>query len=192
MANRDFKVRHGLEVYGNSSLGGDVIISGVSTFQNNVHLLDNDKLLIGAGGAARGVIKPLLDCQPEQLVICNRTHSKAEALADKFNQFGTVVAVAADDLDAAGYDVVINSSSSSLTFELPPVPATIFNKNTFAYDMSYKNVDTTFVAWAKEQGAAKSVDGLGMLVGQAAESFFVWHGKRPDINPVLAELRASL
>lgn len=149
-------------------------------------------LLIGAGGAARGVIKPLLQCEPEQLVICNRTYSKAQVLVEKFSIYGPIKAIEAEQLSQDGYDLVINSSSSSLTNELPPVPACIFNANTFAYDMSYKAIDTTFVSWAKEQGCATVIDGLGMLVGQAAESFYVWHGKRPNIIPVLEELRAQL
>ncbi|AWB66359.1 shikimate dehydrogenase [Saccharobesus litoralis] len=149
-------------------------------------------LLIGAGGAARGVLKPLLDCQPQQVVVCNRTHSRAQALAEKFSQFGNVVALQADELETQGYDLVINSSSSSLTFELPPVPATIFNSQTFAYDMSYKNQDTTFVTWAKDNNVATAIDGLGMLIGQAAESFYIWHGKKPDVRKVLTEMRDQL
>ncbi|WP_181902093.1 shikimate dehydrogenase [Thalassotalea euphylliae] len=155
--------------------------------------LNKKVLLIGAGGAARGVIKPLLDCQPELLIIVNRTHEKAELLADKFQAFGNIHALSITELAAKhSFDVIINSSSTSLTGELPPVPPSIFSAGCFAYDMVYQDKPTCFLTWAAEHGATTIVDGLGMLVGQAAESFRVWRGVEPAKEPVLTMLRAEL
>ncbi|WP_448554329.1 shikimate dehydrogenase [Thalassotalea montiporae] len=165
----------------------------VNDLINNGALLNKKVLLIGAGGAARGVIKPLLDCQPELLVIVNRTHEKAELLADKFKAFGNINALPITELAAEhSFDVIINSSSTSLTGELPPVPPSIFSAGCFAYDMVYQDKPTCFLTWAAEHGAATIVDGLGMLVGQAAESFKVWRGIEPAQESVLNMLRAEL
>lgn len=150
-------------------------------------------LLIGAGGAARGVIQPLLEQNPEVLVITNRTHSKAEALAEYFKSHGNITALTAEQLNQQGeFDLVINSSSSSLFGELPDIPASIFKDQGFAYDMSYKATNTVFVDWALANGVAKAIDGLGMLVGQAAESFYVWREVKPDTSPVETLLRQQL
>lgn len=157
-------------------------------------LVGKNILLIGAGGAARGVIKPLLDCQPAQLSVCNRTTSKAEELATRFSQYGNINAVSTEQLsnNHSQYDLVINSTSASLNKELPPVPATIFIGCRFAYDMAYGSEPTVFVNWAKAHGVTTAIDGLGMLVGQAAKSFEIWRGVQPDITPVLTELRKTL
>lgn len=150
-------------------------------------------LLIGAGGAARGVIKPLLDCQPNSLTIVNRTFEKAQALTAIFQPFGNIKAVPIEALeDEQPFDLVINSTSTSLTDELPPVSSNIFANECFAYDMVYKANKTTFLAWAAKNGAAITIDGLGMLVGQAAESFYVWRNVMPTQSNVLAQLRIAL
>lgn len=161
---------------------------------NQAPLTNKRILLIGAGGAASGVIKPLLDCDPALLTICNRTYSKAEALAKRFMSFGHINALTFEQLEdeSLGFDLVINSTSASLHDELPPVPACVFNQCSFAYDMTYGNKPTVFVNWALENGVSQAIDGLGMLVGQAAKSFEIWHGIQPDITPVLAELRKTL
>ncbi|MER2491159.1 shikimate dehydrogenase [Catenovulum sediminis] len=155
---------------------------------NNVNLRDARILLIGAGGAARGVLKPLLDEKPEKLVICNRTLSKAQALAQRFASFGRIEAEEFSDIQSA-FDIVINSTSTSLTGGLPPVSAKIFSSNTVAYDMVYSDSATRFNIWANDNGVALTLDGLGMLVGQAAESFLVWRGVKPEIEPVIKLLR---
>ena len=148
-------------------------------------------LLLGAGGAARGVLLPLLDQQPAEIVIANRTLDKAHLLVQEFSApHGVLRASAFDALDGA-FDVVINATSASLEQALPPVPAACFGAATLAYDMMYSREATPFMRLAASHGAAAR-DGLGMLVEQAAESFFVWRGVRPDTAPVHAALRALL
>jgi shikimate dehydrogenase len=146
-------------------------------------------LLLGAGGAARGVIRPLLEQQPAQLVIANRTLGKAQLLAQSFRgslEAGTYAALAGRQ-----FDLVINATSASLAGELPPLPRGVFARGALAYDMVYGRGETAFLAFARREGAAKLADGLGMLVEQAAESFFIWRGLRPDSAPVLNLLRAN-
>lgn len=142
-------------------------------------------LLVGAGGAARGVIAPLLEQAPAELVIANRTPSRAEQLAQLFD--GRVRPCGFDALDAP-FDVVINATAASLAGELPPLPPQVFGAGALAYDMMYGR-DTPFLAFARAHGA-DTADGLGMLVEQAAEAFFLWRGVRPDTAPVIAALRA--
>lgn len=149
-------------------------------------------LLLGAGGAARGVIQPLLDQRPSELVIANRTVSKAVELVQLFSAPPgvTLRASAFNDLRAP-FDVIVNGTSAGLTDEMPDVPAAIFAPHSLAYDMVYGKHPTRFMQFATQQGA-KARDGLGMLVEQAAESFFVWRGVRPDTASVLTALRESL
>ncbi|MCM0044633.1 MAG: shikimate dehydrogenase [Burkholderiaceae bacterium] len=151
-------------------------------------------LLLGAGGAARGIILPLLDESPAQIVIANRTLAKAEELATQFGQLpqgrGRMAAAPFAAVEGA-FDIVINATSASLSAEVPPVPASALSAQTFAYDMMYGAQPTVFMQVAASRGAAVR-DGLGMLVEQAAEAFFVWRGVRPDTSPVYAWLRAQL
>jgi shikimate dehydrogenase len=148
-------------------------------------------LLLGAGGAARGVIKPLLDQKPTELMIVNRTYEKAEQLAQLFKPFGPVSIGHMNEVDQP-FDVVINSTSASLYKTVPDISVGIFSTSTIAYDMSYGSGVTTFNQWAQDNGAAKAYDGLGMLVGQAAESFMLWRGLRPGSKQILRELRKNL
>ncbi|EGH97734.1 shikimate dehydrogenase [Pseudomonas syringae] len=149
-------------------------------------------LLLGAGGAVRGALEPLLAEKPAVLVIANRTVEKAERLAQEFADLGPVFASSFDWLEEP-VDLIINATSASLAGELPPIsPSLIQPGATFCYDMMYSKAPTAFCRWATEQGAAQSVDGLGMLVEQAAEAFLLWRGVRPDSAPVLAELRRLL
>jgi shikimate dehydrogenase len=142
-------------------------------------------LLLGAGGAARGVIEPLLDQQPAALVIANRTVGRAQELAELFDR--GVRACGFDAVDTP-FDLVINATAASLAGELPPLSPRVFTPDTLAYDMMYGR-DTPFLAFARSHGAA-TADGLGMLVEQAAEAFALWRGVRPDTAPVIASLRA--
>lgn len=142
-------------------------------------------LLLGAGGAARGVIEPLLEQKPAALVVANRTLARAEELAEFF---GRGVAACGFDALEGPFDLVINATSASLAGDLPPLPATVFTPYTLAYDMMYGR-DTPFLAYARRSGAA-TADGLGMLVEQAAEAFALWRGMRPDTAAVIASLRA--
>lgn len=148
-------------------------------------------LLLGAGGAARGVVMPLLAERPQQLVVANRTVARAQELVQSFPAAAPVLKAAAFDDLSGQFDVIINATSASLSADLPAVPATLFGPQVFVYDMMYAATPTVFMQWAAQHGA-RVRDGLGMLVEQAAESFFVWRGARPDTAPVYALLRAQL
>ena len=148
-------------------------------------------LLLGAGGAARGVLLPLLEQQPAELVIVNRTLDKAGLLVQEFSApHGVLRASSYDALDGA-YDVVVNATSASLADALPPLNGDVFAAGALAYDMMYGRDATPFMRFAASHGAMTR-DGLGMLVEQAAESFHVWRGVRPDTGPVYAALRVLL
>lgn len=147
-------------------------------------------LLLGAGGAARGVILPLLGQHPAELVIANRTVEKAAELASRFVQRVPVSGCGFEAVQNP-FDIIINATSASLAADLPPIAPSVFGAGALAYDMMYGKDPTVFMRFAAQHGATAR-DGLGMLVEQAAESFFVWRGVRPDTAPVFAELRASL
>jgi shikimate dehydrogenase len=151
-----------------------------------LELKDKTVLLLGAGGAAQGVIGALLEARIGRLVIANRTVSKAKALAERF---AGVTACGFDALGGQAFDVVINATSAGLSGESPPLPEKILGKGIVAYEMVYGR-ETPFLAAARRAGA-RACDGLGMLVEQAAESFFIWRGVRPHTRPVLAKLRGS-
>jgi shikimate dehydrogenase len=148
-------------------------------------------LLLGAGGAARGVIMPLLSEAPAELVIANRTQSKAVELAQRFA--ARHPNIRAGDLAALDrpFDIIVNATSASIAADLPQISPAVFGTGTLAYDMMYGKEPTVFMRFAAQHGAGTR-DGLGMLVEQAAESFFVWRGVRPDTAPVFAELRTKL
>ncbi|NMP30835.1 shikimate dehydrogenase [Thalassotalea sp. M1531] len=165
----------------------------VSDLKSNNAPLNKRILLIGAGGAARGVIKPLLDCHPESLVIVNRTFEKANQLAKMFEQYGNIASIPLERITSdMKFDLIINSTSTSLSNELPPIPDSVFAKHSFSYDMVYKGEATRFLSWAKQSGSTTCVDGLGMLVGQAAESYYVWRAIKPEQANVLSKLRLDL
>ncbi|TKR30345.1 shikimate dehydrogenase [Luteimonas gilva] len=153
-------------------------------------------LLIGAGGAARGVAPALLDAGIGDLFIANRSADRADALADALAQPGRVHPRYLDDLRALGeFDLIVNATSAARDGGLPALPMSLVGKRTAAVDLSYGEVAIPFLAWARAAGAHDAIDGLGMLVEQAAESFALWHGKRPDTDPVyeqLIEHRAAL
>ncbi|HLQ12193.1 MAG TPA: shikimate dehydrogenase, partial [Steroidobacteraceae bacterium] len=144
-------------------------------------------LLLGAGGAARGVIAPLLEGGVGELKLHNRTAARAQRLAQEFADLGAIASVG----DAAGgeYELIINATSASLRGELPAVPRGACGPRTLCYDLAYAASETVFLQWARAAGAAGALMGLGMLVEQAAESFLLWRGVRPDTAPVLAALR---
>ncbi len=146
-------------------------------------------LLLGAGGAARGVILPLLQQGPRQLVIANRTVATARALAARFGGHGAPVAASEFAPLEGRFDIIINATSASLAGALPPLPPAIVGAGTLALDMMYGAEPTPFMQFATAHGGAAR-DGLGMLVEQAAEAFFVWRGVRPDSAAVLAAMRA--
>lgn len=145
-------------------------------------------LLLGAGGGARGVIEPLLSYKPIELMIANRTASKAQLLAELYADFGTVSGGGYNALSGS-FDIIINATTASLQGEVPPLPSNIMNKNASCYDMMYSNTDTAFISWAKQYGAIQSIDGLGMLAEQAAEAFYLWRGVKPETQTVIDLIR---
>ena len=160
------------------------------TVNHGIELAGKRILLLGAGGAVRGVLQPLLEQKPSELVIANRTVSKAEALAADFADLGKVSASAFEALSGT-FDVVINGTSASLGGDVPPIPASVVNADTVCYDMMYGSGVTVFNQWAHNQGVQKTIDGLGMLVEQAAEAFNLWRGVRPDTGNVMRVLRSE-
>ncbi len=150
-------------------------------------------LILGAGGAVRGVLEPLLNVQPAAIVLANRTATKASMLAAEFADLGTIQGGGYDALaNATPFDIIINGTSASLVGALPPVPGELVNSSCCCYDMMYGRQPTVFMVWAKAAGAGHIADGLGMLVEQAAESFALWRGKKPDTRPVIAAIRTEL
>ena len=148
-------------------------------------------LLIGAGGAARGAIGPLLEAKPRALVVANRTEAKAQALADVFGHLGPISGVGFAQLAGQSFDLVIDATSASLGGDMPPLPERIFAAGSLAYSMMYGQGETAFQRFAKMQGAVRIAEGLGMLVEQAAEAFNLWRGVRPDVAPVMDMLRGA-
>ncbi|HEX7079789.1 MAG TPA: shikimate dehydrogenase [Gammaproteobacteria bacterium] len=150
-------------------------------------------LVLGAGGAARGILPPLLESRPRELVVANRTLARAAELRERFQALGELRIVTFAELAGAGaFDLVVNATSAGLRGETPPFPAEIVGRETFCYDLAYGRGDTPFVAWARRAGAERAVQGLGMLVEQAAESFLIWRGVRPETAPVIRQLSRDL
>ncbi len=154
------------------------------TVNAGISLLNSRILLLGAGGAAYGVMLPLLEQKPVYIHIANRSLEKAEELAKQFSDFGNTSAFAYDELKES-YDIVINATSAGLSNAMPPVSGNIFADGALALDMVYADKPTPFLQFA-QQCKVKGRDGFGMLVEQAAESFFVWRGIKPQTGPVFS------
>ena len=153
-------------------------------------VITNRRLLIlGAGGATRGILAPLLGLEPTELIIANRAPARAEALAAAFADLGATRGVGFADVGDTPFDLIINATSASLTGEIPPIPPTALGAETVCYDLAYGRSATAFVRWAGEAGCARAIQGLGMLVEQAAESFRLWRGVRPETAQVLSVLK---
>lgn len=153
--------------------------------RNTQVVLQNKRiLLLGAGGAARGALLPLLECQPRELIIANRNLGKAQQLVEEFveqfNMFGKIACSAFADLRES-FDVIINATSASIDKERPPIPSSVYTPRSLAYDMMYADQATVFLQHAAQHGA-RTRDGWGMLVEQAAEAFYLWRGVRPDTS----------
>jgi len=180
----------------NNSIFGDTTdgIGLLNDLTKNHKIALNNKriLVVGAGGAVRGVLEPLLLASPASLTICNRTVEKAHQLATDFASFGNINACGFADLAGKKFDIIINGTSASLSGDLPPLPENLFSENSCAYDMMYAAQATPFMQWATQQGATNSYDGLGMLVEQAAESFYIWRKKRPETQGVIEKLRKEI
>lgn len=149
-------------------------------------------LIVGAGGAVRGVLEPLLRELPASIHIVNRTVERAETLAQEFGMLGDLSVGGYEDLAGRQFDLVINASSAGLSGEAAPLPAGILAERCCCYDLLYGSEPTGFMRWAAQNAAWAVSDGLGMLVEQAAESFAVWHRQRPDTQPVIHQLRGVL
>ncbi|MEJ2128158.1 MAG: shikimate dehydrogenase [Woeseiaceae bacterium] len=157
-----------------------------------VPLQGSNILILGAGGATRGIVGPLLEMQPASLRIANRTVDKAQVIAEHFARQGPISACPFNMVPVdEPYDLVINATSAGLSGKTPPYPEAAVGDTTFCYDLSYGLTPTPFSVWAREQGAAQSVMGWGMLVEQAAESFEIWRGVRPDTAPVLKQMHIN-
>jgi len=160
------------------------------TSNHNVVLAGKRLLVLGAGGAVRGIMLPLLEQQPKEVVITNRTKAKAESLVALFAAQGHLSASPFTELEGS-FDLIINGTSASLAGDLPPIPESVIAGHTITYDMMYAQQMTVFNHWANEQGAFETIDGLGMLVEQAAEAFAIWRGVRPATDDVLKKLRSG-
>jgi shikimate dehydrogenase len=175
------------EIFGDNTDGFGLLRDLVVNIGMTVE--DTNILILGAGGATRGIVGPLLEMKPRGLCIANRTIDKAKALSEYFSMSGPVTCCRFDHVpEPGGYDLVINATSAGLRGETPPYPSAAVSRDTICYDLSYGLKPTAFMLWAREQGAAMSTMGWGMLVEQAAESFRIWRGVRPDTAPILKEL----
>lgn len=182
--------RDGGSWYGDNTDGPGLVRD--LTHNLGVALAGRAVLVLGAGGAARGIMSALLAENPRSVTISNRTDEKATAIARLFAPYGDVAAVSPQALAGRAFDVVINATSAGLADAAPPPwPATIVGGGGFAYDMIYADTPTTFLRWARHHGAMRTADGLGMLIEQAAESFLLWRGVRPETAPVFALLRPA-
>ena len=164
----------------------------LTDLKNNLHLSINNKsiLVLGAGGATRGILLPLLQEHPKKLIIANRTIDKAVNLANSFNYLGTTIeGCGFEDINHAAFDIVINATSASLDNTVPPIANHLVNENTVCYDLAYSDEPTVFIDWATQQGVKSVHDGIGMLIEQAAESYYIWRGFKPDTKEIFTLLR---
>ena len=177
------------EIYGDNTDGAGLVTD--LTVNIGAVLAGASLLIIGAGGAVRGILAPLLAAGVANVTLVNRSHHKAESLARTFAARGSVEARAFEEISSATFDLVINGTAASLEGALPAVPNGVLARASLAYDLSYAERPTPFLSRATQHGTNRALDGLGMLVEQAAESFALWHGTRPKTAPVLALLRGA-
>ncbi len=184
------RLEHDGSLYGDTTDG----VGLVRDLSQNHHVSLTDKaiLIIGAGGAVRGVIEAILEQQPASLLIANRTAEKAVQLSNDFSDLGNISGCGLDEIRNRRFDIVINGTSASLQGDLPPIPETVFDEYACSYDMMYADQATVFMQWSKDHGATQVFDGLGMLVEQAAEAFYIWRNIRPETVSVIEQIRDSL
>jgi shikimate dehydrogenase len=181
-----------LKILENGQLWGDNT-DGVGLYRDltrNLELKLKGKriLILGAGGATRGIVEPLLLEHPDSLCIANRTVERAEKIADDFSALGDLRALGFDELAGSSFDLILNGTSASLSGALPPLPWGLLAEGGSCYDLAYGKEPTPFVLWGREQHAIISADGIGMLVEQAAEAFLIWRGIFPETVPVIEDL----
>ncbi len=168
-------------------LVNDIELNGLRPFK------DQKVLILGAGGAVQGILDPLLEKQPGLVHIANRTAQRAIALGERFTTSTPITGSGWDDIPEIAYDIIINGTSASLEGKLPPISDKLIAENSLVYDMMYGDKPTVFMDWAKQaQPNCQTMDGLGMLVGQAAEAFYLWRGVRPKTASVIADVRALM
>ena len=178
------------KIYGDNTDGAGM----VRDIQHNLgwEIEGKKVLLLGAGGAVRGVIEPIAKQKPSLIVIANRTVEKAQKLAADFAEYGDIRGCSYEALHGNQFDLIINGTSASLAGELPPLETNVLSDEACCYDMMYGSEPTTFMRWSAENMAWAVADGLGMLVEQAAESFCIWRGVRPKTKPVIDTIREQL
>ncbi len=159
------------------------------THNLQIDIKDKNILVLGAGGATRGILLPLLEQCPKKILIANRTVEKALQLANSFNETGTIRGCGYDDVDDHAFDIIINATSASLANTLPPLSSHIVKQTSICYDLAYSDEPTAFIRWARQQGIQQAHDGIGMLIEQAAESYYIWRGFKPKTKDIFALLR---
>jgi shikimate dehydrogenase len=177
------------EAYGDNTDGVGLLRDLVAN--HGIEPTGKTVLLLGAGGAARGILQPLLAAGPATLVIANRTPDKAAELALMFGDLGSVFGCSFNELAGRHFELIIHATAAGLNEQMPPLPDDLLAPAGCCYDLMYGDKPTAFVRWGREHGAAQALDGLGMLVEQAAEAFYLWRGVRPETLPVIAQLRGQ-
>lgn len=187
--NTIYKLADGT-IYGDNTDGIGLVNDLIE--KNKIELMNKDILILGAGGAARGIIAPLLAKSPRKVTIVNRTVSKAEGLVQELKELGNLTYHSYVELTGMYFDLIINATSLSLNNAVPPLPDNMNLKNTVCYDMVYNQQTTSFLHWAKQHGAINCINGIGMLVCQGAQAFYLWRNVYPKVRPVIQHLQKLL
>jgi len=178
--------RSATELYGENTDGVGLVTDLMRNL--GVTLTGSRLLILGAGGATRGVLAPLLEQEPREVRIANRTPERARRISEEFSDLGEISASGFSEVDDRPWDIVINATAASIAGEVPELPPRTIGRDTVCYDMAYGRGDTAFMRWATERGSARACKGWGMLVEQAAESYLLWHGVRPATKSVMTAL----
>ena len=174
------------ELYGENTDGAGLVTDLTRNLDAKLH--GARLLILGAGGATRGILAPLLEEEPREVRIANRTQERAEALREEFSDLGEVSASGFDGVEDRPWDIIINATAASLAGEVPELPERVVGRDTVCYDLAYGRGDTVFMRWAQARGSQHAYKGWGMLVEQAAEAYLLWHGVRPETKPVMGAL----
>ncbi len=174
------------ELYGENTDGAGLVTDLTRNLGVTVH--GARLLILGAGGATRGVLAPLLEQEPREVRIANRTPERAHALREDFFDLGEISASGFDAVEDRPWDIVVNATAASLAGEVPELPPRAIGRDTVCYDLAYGRGDTAFMRWAAGRGSNRTYKGWGMLVEQAAEAYLLWHGVRPETKPVMGAL----